>query len=67
MVRQKYSMLLVFEPKPKEYNKAHAQVIVNPKFFGSNNKQKKAFKLLRISLARLATERGWTIPPNTFS
>ena len=44
-------------------NPAHALVTVTPYFFGSKNKQKNAFKLLRISLARLATKNGWTITP----
>jgi hypothetical protein len=50
-------------PDPTDENKAHALVTVNPDFFGSNNKQTKAFRLLRIALARIATENGWTIEP----
>jgi hypothetical protein len=44
-------------------NKAHALIVVEPKFFGSVSKQKAAFKLLRKALARLATQRGWTLEP----
>jgi hypothetical protein len=44
-------------------NLAHSQITVEPKFFGSNSKQNKVFKLLRIALARLATQGGWTLPP----
>jgi hypothetical protein len=50
-------------PRPIEDNESHAQVEVEPNFFGSDNKQNKAFKLLRKSLARLATNRGWTLKP----
>ncbi len=38
--------------------------IVKPELFGSQNKQKKAFSLLQIALARLATKNGWTLEPN---
>lgn len=47
----------------KPENLAHSQITVEPKFFGSENKQKKAFKLLRIALARLATQSGWKLEP----
>jgi hypothetical protein len=55
------------KPDPKDDNEAHSLIVVTPDFFGSNNKQKNVFKLLRISLARLATEKGWTVPPSTSS
>ena len=48
---------------PLPENKAHALIVVEPEFFGSGSKQKAAFKLLRIALARLATRRGWTLEP----
>lgn len=53
--------------RPENDNPSHSQIEVAPHFFGSSNKQDKAFKLLRISLARLATERGWTLEPNAES
>lgn len=46
-------------------NEAHALIVVKPKFFGSGSKQKAAFKLLRIALARLATRSGWTLEPRS--
>lgn len=49
------------DPIPK--NEAHARIVVEPKFFGSKSKKDKAFKLLRIALARLATQSGWTLEP----
>ena len=52
---------VLYDPTPE--NPAHSQVIVNPAFFGSKNKQKNAFKLLRRSLAKLATKNGWTLEP----
>jgi hypothetical protein len=59
-----HSVDVVYDPinEPIE-NLAHSQITVEPKFFGSDNKQKKAFKLLRIALARLATKKGWTVEP----
>lgn len=51
------------KPDPVSNNEAHALITVQPEFFGSQSKQKKSFKLLRIALARLATENGWTIEP----
>lgn len=51
------------KPDPIESNDAHALITVQPEFFGSENKQKKSFKLLRKALARLATENGWTLAP----
>ena len=51
-------------PDHTEDNRAHALVTVDPDFFASNNKQEKAFKRLKIALARLATKNGWTIEPN---
>ena len=59
-----HSVDVVYAPinnTPK--NLAHSQVTVEPIFFGSDNKQKKAFKLLRIALARLATKSGWILSP----
>lgn len=48
---------------PKPQNEAHALIVVEPKFFGSESKKSKAFKLLRVSLARLATKNGWILEP----
>lgn len=53
------------KPDQKHDNEAHALVVVTPEFFGSPTKQKNAFKLLRISLAKIATENGWTVRPST--
>jgi len=50
-------------PRPEPCNESHAQIEVTPEYFGSNNKKNRAFKLLRISLARQATNNGWTIAP----
>lgn len=47
----------------KPQNDAHALIVVEPKFFGSGSKKSKAFKLLRVSLARLATKNGWILEP----
>lgn len=51
-------------PDPTSENPAHAKIIVKPEFWGSNSKQKNAFKLLRIALAKLATKNGWIIEPS---
>ena len=51
-------------PDPTPENPAHSQIVVNPEFFGSKNKQRNAFKLLQIALATLATQNGWTLEPN---
>ena len=59
-----HSVDVIYDPiydEPK--NLAHSQITVKPEFFGSNNKQKNSFRLLRIALARLATENGWTLKP----
>lgn len=53
---------VAYDPTPE--NPAHSQIIVNPEFFGSKNKQKNAFKLLRRALTKLATKSGWTLEPN---
>lgn len=54
---------VVYDPKPE--NRAHSQIIVIPEFFGSKNRQKLAFRLLRIALAELATRNGrWTVQPD---
>lgn len=50
-------------PDPIPENAAHARIIVVPEFFGSQSKKYKVFRLLRIALARLATQRGWTLEP----
>jgi hypothetical protein len=56
---------VIYDPNPKSNpeNYAHSQIIVNPEFFGTDSKKKKTFSKLRRSLARLATERGWTLAP----
>jgi hypothetical protein len=58
-----YKPVTAIEDIPE--NLAHSEVTVSPQFFGNDKKQKKAFKLLRISLARLATQKGWLVAPNT--
>ncbi len=52
-------------PDPIRGNKAHALIVVDPDFFGTESKKNKAFKLLRKALARLATQRGWTLEPRS--
>jgi len=52
------------DPTPE--NQAHARIVVAPEFFGSESKKQKAFRLLRIALARLATRSGWTLEPRNF-
>ena len=42
---------------------AHALIVVNPKYFGSKNKQRNTFDLLKIALSTLANENGWIIEP----
>lgn len=44
-------------------NPAHSLVTVSPAYLGSKTKQNNTFKLLKIALARLATQRGWTLEP----
>lgn len=53
---------VIYDPIPGK-NLAHSQIIVNPEFFGSKSKKNKVFKLLQRALARLATEKGWTLEP----
>ena len=55
------------EYAPLAQNPAHSQIVVYPEYFGSKTKQKNAFYLLRVALARLATKRGWTLEPGTKS
>ena len=50
-------------PDPTCENPAHSIIIVKPELFGSQSKQKNAFKLLQIALAGLATKNGWTLEP----
>lgn len=51
--------------KPEPQNEAHALIVVQPAYFPSDKKDK-AFKLLRKALARLATQRGWTLEPKSW-
>jgi len=51
-------------PDPLPANEAHALIIVQPEFISDPRKREKAFKLLRKSLAKLATNRGWTLEPD---
>ncbi len=53
---------VVYAPTPE--NPAHSQIIVKPEFFGSKNKQRNVFKLLRLALAELAEKNGWTLEPS---
>ena len=48
---------------PVPGNQAHALIVVEPDFLGTESKKNRAFKLLRKALARLATQRGWTLEP----
>ena len=52
---------VIYDPTPE--NPAHSHIAITPEFFGSTNKQKYAFRLLRIALAELATKNGWTLRP----
>ncbi len=45
-------------------NKAHALIVVSPGFYGTRSKKDKVFKRLQLALARLATEKGWTLKPD---
>lgn len=56
-----YAVDVIFAPTVE--NHAHAEIIVVPEYFGSRNKQRLAYRLLRIALALLANESGWTLPP----
>ena len=62
---------VIYDPNPKSdpENYAHSQIIVDPDFcntdlFNTDSKKKKTFNKLQKALARLATERGWTLVPN---
>ena len=55
------------EYAPLAQNPAHSHIVVYPEYFGSKTKQKNAFYLLRVALARLATMSGWTLEPGTKS
>ena len=57
----RHAVDVIYEPTPK--NHAHSQIIVDPEFFDTESKQKKTFRKLRVALARLATENGWTLEP----
>jgi hypothetical protein len=52
-----YSLDVV--PKPTEDNEAHAVVQPSPEY-----QTKNVFKKVRESLARIASERGWVLPPH---
>jgi len=56
---------VIYDPNPESdpENYAHSQIIVAPEFFGTGSKQKSTFKKLRVALATLATENGWTLEP----
>ncbi len=58
---------VIYEPNPKSSpdNYAHSQVVVDPEYFGTGSKIKKTFSKLQKALARIATIRGWTLPPKT--
>lgn len=53
---------VIYDPVPE--NPAHSKIVVNPEFFGSNNKRRNVFKLLQLALAELAERNGWTLEPN---
>ena len=52
---------VVYVPTPER--RAHAQITVDPEFFGTRSKREKVFKFLQKALARLATRSGWTLDP----
>lgn len=61
---------VIYDPNPKSdaENYAHSQIVVNPDFFrtdifDTNSKKERTFYKLKKALARLATERGWTLVP----
>ena len=56
-----YAVDVIYAPTTE--NPAHAEIILIPEYFGSRGKQRLAYRLLRIALALLATENGWTLPP----
>ena len=63
---------VIYDPNPKSdlENYAHSQIVVNPDFFrtdifDTNSKKERTFYKLKRALARLATERGWTLVPKT--
>ena len=56
-----YAVDVIFAPTME--NSAHAEIILIPEYFGSRNRQRLAYRLLRIALALLADESGWTLPP----
>ena len=56
-----YAVDVIFAPTME--NPAHAEIILIPEYFGSRNKQRLAYRLLRIALALLANENGWMLPP----
>ena len=56
-----YAVDVIYAPTIE--NHAHAEIIVIPEYFGSRNKRRLAYRLLRIALALLANENGWTLPP----
>ena len=56
-----YAVDVIFAPTME--NPAHAEIILIPEYFGSRNKQRLAYRLIRIALALLANESGWTLPP----
>lgn len=56
-----YAVDVVYAPTME--NHAHAEIIVKPEYFGPHKKQRLAYRLLRIALALLANESGWTLEP----
>jgi len=60
-----HSVDVIPDPNPPEASKndAHSLIVVEPKYL-SPEKRENPFRLLRKSLARLATERGWTLEPS---
>ena len=56
-----YAVDVIYAPTME--NPAHSEIIVIPEYFGSNKERKYAYKLLRIALALIATENGWTLKP----
>ena len=56
-----YAVDVVYAPTME--NHAHSEIIVKPEYFGSNKERRYAYRMLRIALALLANESGWTLRP----
>ena len=59
-LRQKIKYLDV-QYKPKSNNYAHAEIVIKPEYLPMSDNR---FYKIRKALAKLATQRGWTITPH---